>query len=210
MKLWSDSWTNGDRIAERYAAGRARGGGRCGLFRQREPAPGLERFAGRHGVAGADLPRLRRAEQARRRQPARPRGPERSAAGRLLPLGAGRPAADRARDCRRRVQPRLHAPRQARPCRAARRTPGPQRLHRLVRRGRRSEPATTSATTAPSRRSTTRWCTTTCSRSTRWTLPRLPLEGVFTGPQVREAIAGHVLGAATHSGTYTLNRRLLG
>ncbi len=41
-------------------------------------------------------------------------------------------------------------------------------------------------------------------------LPRLPLEGVFTGPQVREAIAGHVLGAATHSGTYTLNRRLLG
>ena len=41
-------------------------------------------------------------------------------------------------------------------------------------------------------------------------LPRLPLEGTFNGAQVREAIAGHVLGAATHSGTYTLNRRLLG
>lgn len=39
-------------------------------------------------------------------------------------------------------------------------------------------------------------------------LPRLPLEGGFTGAQVRQAIAGHVLGAATHSGTYTLNRRL--
>lgn len=41
-------------------------------------------------------------------------------------------------------------------------------------------------------------------------LPRLPLEGVFGGAQVRQAIAGHVLEAATHSGTYTLNRRLLG
>ena len=41
-------------------------------------------------------------------------------------------------------------------------------------------------------------------------LPRLPLEGVFTGTQVRHAITGQVLDAATHSGTYTLNRRLLG
>ncbi len=40
-------------------------------------------------------------------------------------------------------------------------------------------------------------------------LARLPLDGTFSGPQVREAIAGHVLEAATHSGTYTLNRRLL-
>ena len=39
-------------------------------------------------------------------------------------------------------------------------------------------------------------------------LARLPLEGVFGGARVREAIAGHVLAAATHSGTYTLNRRL--
>ena len=41
-------------------------------------------------------------------------------------------------------------------------------------------------------------------------LPRLPVAGAFNGAQVRAAIAGHVLGAATHSGTYTLNRRLLG
>lgn len=40
-------------------------------------------------------------------------------------------------------------------------------------------------------------------------VPRLPLEGVFTGQQVREKLAGRVLGEATFSGTYTLNRRLL-
>jgi phosphatidylethanolamine-binding protein (PEBP) family uncharacterized protein len=39
---------------------------------------------------------------------------------------------------------------------------------------------------------------------------RLPVQGAFTGAQVREALAGRVLGAATLSGTYTLNRRLRG
>ncbi|HEY2929814.1 YbhB/YbcL family Raf kinase inhibitor-like protein [Piscinibacter sp.] len=39
---------------------------------------------------------------------------------------------------------------------------------------------------------------------------RAPVEGAFTGPQVRQAIYPHVLGEATYSGTYTLNRRLLG
>ena len=39
-------------------------------------------------------------------------------------------------------------------------------------------------------------------------LARLPVEGHFTGAQVRVAMASHVLGAATLSGTYTLNRRL--
>jgi phosphatidylethanolamine-binding protein (PEBP) family uncharacterized protein len=37
---------------------------------------------------------------------------------------------------------------------------------------------------------------------------RAPVEGHFTGPQVRELIYDHVLAEATHSGTYTLNRRL--
>jgi Raf kinase inhibitor-like YbhB/YbcL family protein len=37
---------------------------------------------------------------------------------------------------------------------------------------------------------------------------RLPLEGTFNGAQVRAALAGHVLDAATYSGTYTLNKRL--
>ena len=40
-------------------------------------------------------------------------------------------------------------------------------------------------------------------------LPRLPLQGVFTGAQVRAAMTGHVLAEATLSGTYTLNQRLL-
>ena len=37
---------------------------------------------------------------------------------------------------------------------------------------------------------------------------RLAVDGAFTGAQVREALAPHLLGAATLSGTYTLNRRL--
>ena len=37
---------------------------------------------------------------------------------------------------------------------------------------------------------------------------RLPVAGAFSGGQVREALAGHVLDAATYSGTYTLNKRL--
>ena len=39
-------------------------------------------------------------------------------------------------------------------------------------------------------------------------LARLPVEGDFDAEQVRKALTGHVLGAATWSGTYTLNRRL--
>ena len=38
---------------------------------------------------------------------------------------------------------------------------------------------------------------------------RAPIEGRFAGAALRQAIYPHVLGAATHSGTYTLNRRLL-
>jgi len=40
-------------------------------------------------------------------------------------------------------------------------------------------------------------------------VPRTAVEGAFTGPQVRAAIFKHVLAEATHSGTYTLNRRLI-
>jgi Raf kinase inhibitor-like YbhB/YbcL family protein len=39
---------------------------------------------------------------------------------------------------------------------------------------------------------------------------RAPVEGTFTGAQVRQAIYRHVLAEATHSGTYTLNKRLIG
>jgi Raf kinase inhibitor-like YbhB/YbcL family protein len=36
-------------------------------------------------------------------------------------------------------------------------------------------------------------------------IPRVPVEGKFTGQQVRDAIKGHVLGQAAITGTYTLN-----
>jgi Raf kinase inhibitor-like YbhB/YbcL family protein len=39
-------------------------------------------------------------------------------------------------------------------------------------------------------------------------VPRLPVEGAFTGEQVRAALAGLMLDSATFSGTYTLNPRL--
>jgi Raf kinase inhibitor-like YbhB/YbcL family protein len=39
---------------------------------------------------------------------------------------------------------------------------------------------------------------------------RAPLEGRFNGAEARRALQGQVLAAATHSGTYTLNRRLIG
>ena len=38
---------------------------------------------------------------------------------------------------------------------------------------------------------------------------RLDVRGAFTGQDVWRALAGQVLSEATHSGTYTLNRRLL-
>ncbi len=41
-------------------------------------------------------------------------------------------------------------------------------------------------------------------------LARLPVDGSFTGAQVREAMRGHVLAEASFSGTYTLNARLAG
>lgn len=40
-------------------------------------------------------------------------------------------------------------------------------------------------------------------------MDRLAVEGAFTGAQVRAALAGAVLGEATLSGTYTLNKRLV-
>lgn len=39
---------------------------------------------------------------------------------------------------------------------------------------------------------------------------RLELDGRIDAAAARQAMAGHVLGSATHSGTYTLNRRLIG
>ena len=41
-------------------------------------------------------------------------------------------------------------------------------------------------------------------------IARAPVDGAFTGTLVREAIYPHILAEATHSGTYTLNKRLIG
>ena len=41
-------------------------------------------------------------------------------------------------------------------------------------------------------------------------IDRCPVDGAFTGAQVREAIAGHVLAQASLTGTYTLNPALAG
>ena len=40
-------------------------------------------------------------------------------------------------------------------------------------------------------------------------IARAPVDGRFAGAALRKAIEGHVLAEAMHSGTYTLNRRLL-
>ena len=113
MKLWSDSWSNGERIPARYACGRLDGADGAAFSDNVNPHLGLERAAGGDAIAGPDLPRLRRAEPRRRRQPGRARDPGRPAARRLLPLAARRHAGQRARDRGGRVQPRLHAARQA-------------------------------------------------------------------------------------------------
>ncbi|HEX7440351.1 MAG TPA: YbhB/YbcL family Raf kinase inhibitor-like protein [Caldimonas sp.] len=41
-------------------------------------------------------------------------------------------------------------------------------------------------------------------------IARAPLEGRFNGAEARRALHGHGLAEATHSGTFTLNRRLIG
>jgi hypothetical protein len=137
MKFWSDSWTNGDRIPERFAAGKPDGQGGRDLQRQHQPASGLERGARRGAVAGADLPRFRRAQPWRRRQPAWARSAGRLAPGGLLPLGAGGSAGRPRRTRRRRVQPGLHGAGQARASGTRQRAPWLERLHELVCRRRR-------------------------------------------------------------------------
>jgi phosphatidylethanolamine-binding protein (PEBP) family uncharacterized protein len=41
-------------------------------------------------------------------------------------------------------------------------------------------------------------------------IPRLPLDGAFTGKEVRLAIQGHILDEATVFGTYSLNPGVAG
>ena len=120
-------------------------------------------------IAGARLPRSRRALARRRREPGRAHRAGVAAARRFLPLGADRPAAGHAADRARRVLGRRHA-RAASPDRTRRAARG--RASTTTRAGSpatRTWPATTSATTDRARRGTTRSRITTCSRSTRST-----------------------------------------
>jgi hypothetical protein len=94
VKLWSDSWTNGDRIPPRYAAGRPDGRGGATFSDNLNPH-----------LAWSELP-----DQAQSMVlichdfdvPADPADVNRPGcelpAGGLLPLGAGRPAAAAHRD----------------------------------------------------------------------------------------------------------------
>jgi hypothetical protein len=92
MKFWSESWINGDRIPRVLppASPTARRAWPSATTSTRI-WPGAR--CRRHPVAGADLPRFRRAQPWRRREPARARSAGRPAPGGLLPLGAGGPAA---------------------------------------------------------------------------------------------------------------------
>ena len=75
MKLWSDSWANGDRIAARFAAGKLEGATGVAFSDNRNPHR-VERVAGGGTKSLVLICHDFDAEQARRRQPARPRNPE--------------------------------------------------------------------------------------------------------------------------------------
>ena len=171
MKLWSDSWTNGERIPAALRRRPARRRRRHGLFRQRQPAPRLERRC-RPATQSLvlichdfDVPS---------------RGDDVNQAGREIPADLPRVdffhwlladvPASRARDRRGRVQQRLLAARQAGPAVTAPGSSARARASTTSPAGSpatRRSPATTSATTARTRPGTTRSSTITCSRSTR-------------------------------------------
>jgi probable phosphoglycerate mutase len=115
MKLWSDSWANGERIPERHAAGRLDTPEGATFSDNVSPHLAWSDLPGRHPLAGPDLPRLRRAEQGRRRQPGRPRSAGRPARGSTSSTGCWSTCRQRQLDRRRRLQPGLQRARQARP-----------------------------------------------------------------------------------------------
>jgi len=209
MKLWSDSWTNGDRIAERYAAGRLDAAGGVGFADNVNPHLAWSGLPARTASLALichdfDVPS----------KPDDVNQPDREIPNDL-------PRVDFFHWVLVDLPPTLPEIAEGEFSRGftARGKPGPAALHG-ARQGLNDY---------------TGWFAADAHRAGNYfgydgpfppfndslvhhyvftlyalDLPRLPLEGTFNGAQVREAIAGHVLGAATHSGTYTLNRRLLG
>ena len=212
MKLWSESWTNGERIPSRFAAGRI--DTPEGVTFSENVSPHL---------AWSDLPSGTRSLALICHDFDVPsRGDDVNQAGREVPEDLPRvdffhwlladlpPAATHLR--RRRLQPRLHAARQAG-------AGGNGARLQAARQGLNDY---------------TGWFAADAERAgdyfgydgpfppwndslvhhyvfTLYALgtARAPVEGRFGGAELRRAIHPHVLGEATHSGTYTLNRRLL-
>jgi hypothetical protein len=207
MRFWSESWTNGDRIPERFAAGKPDGHGGATFSDNLNP-----HLAWSEVPAGAqslvlichdfDVPS--RGDDVN--QP----GAKCRPTCRAWTSSTGCWWTCRPARCsgRRRIQPRLHAPRQTRAGGTRQRAPWPERLHRLVCRRprdgrqlfrlRRPVSALQRFADAPLRVHAVRRGAEAAAAGRR-----------VHRAQVRAAMAGHVLAEATLSGTYTLNQRLL-
>jgi Raf kinase inhibitor-like YbhB/YbcL family protein len=209
MKLWSDNWTNGDPIPPRYAAGRPDGAGQATFSDNLNPH-----------LAWSDLPEGTASLVLICHDFDVPsRGDDVNQAGREIPVDL--PRVDFFHWLLVDLPPQLSGIAEGEFSRGftARGKPGPATLHG-ARQGVNDY---------------TGWFAGNAEMAGQYfgydgpfppwndslvhhyvftlyalSLPRLPVEGAFTGAQVRAALAGHVLGAATLSGTYTLNQRLLG
>jgi Raf kinase inhibitor-like YbhB/YbcL family protein len=209
MKLWSDSWTNGERIGVRYAAGKPDGQGGATFSDNLSPhLAWSEMPAGTRSLAlichDFDVPT---------------RGDDVNQAGREVP--ADLPRTDFFHWVLLDLPASLSEIREGEFSRGftAHGKPGPQALHG-ARQGLNDY---------------TGWFASNPEMAGQYfgydgpfppwndslvhhyvftlyalSVDRAPIEGVFTGAQAREAIYDHVLAEATHSGTYTLNARLLG
>ena len=207
MKLWSDSWTNGDRIPARYAAGRLGGAGAVAFGDNRNPH-----------LAWSELPEGTRSMALICHDFDAP------IAGADLRHGAGELAADLPRrDFFHWVlidlppQPTVIAEGEYSAAFVLRGKPGPQTLHG-ARHGRNDFTQWFAADAAlagdyfgydgpfpPANDALAHHYVFTLYALS---LARLPLEGLFDGHAVRQALAGRVLAEATFSGTYSLNPRL--
>jgi phosphatidylethanolamine-binding protein (PEBP) family uncharacterized protein len=210
MKLWSDSWSNGERIPARYACGRLDGSDGTAFSDNVNPH-----------LAWSDLPPATRSLVLICHDFDVPsRGDDVNQAGREIPADLPRVdffhwlladvpvtvrsieegALSKGFSPRGKPGPAVTAPDSNARARASTTSPAGSPATRRSR-------ATTSATTARTRRGTTRSSTTTCSRST-------PLGGTRAGRgplRRRRAAQGDRRARprrAMHSGTYTLNRRL--
>ena len=208
MKLWSDSWTNGDPIPPRHAAGKPDGAGKAGFSDNLNPQ-----------LAWSDLPEGTQSLVLICHDFDVPsRGDDVNQEGREIPVDLER--IDFFHWVLVDLPPQLSGIAEGEFSRGftARGKPGPASLHG-ARQGLNDYTGWFAANAEmagpyfgydgpfpPWNDSLVHHYVFTLYALS---LPRLPVEGHFTGAQVRAALAGHVLGAATLSGTYTLNRRLL-